>query len=228
MLSPAEWQILFISFGIAARAVAWALLVAIPLAWALSRRSFPGKSALDAIAHLPLLLPPVLIGFLLLLALGRRAPIGHWLDATFGIRLAFTADGAALATAVMILPLLVRAIRLSIEAIDNGLIDAASVLRAPPLDRFFSIVLPLAAPGVIAGAMTAFAAGLGEFGAVITFAGNVPGVTQTLPLAIYAALQAPDGDAHAFRLAWISFSCAIIGFAAAETLQTWSRKRRAS
>jgi molybdate transport system permease protein len=228
MLTSAEWQILLVSFGIAGRAVVWAMLVSIPLAWALSRPRFPGKTILDAIAHLPLLLPPVLIGFVLLLLLGRRGPVGHWLDAVFGIRLAFTADGAALATAVMIVPLLVRAIRLSIEAIDAGLIEAAAVLRAPPLDRFLTVTLPLAGPGVLAGAMTAFAAALGEFGAVITFAGNVPGVTQTLPLAIYAALQAPDGDALAFRLAWISFSCAIVAFAAAAMLQAWSRRRRAA
>ena len=226
MLSAAEWQIVWVSFGIAARAVALALTIAVPLAWLLSRAKLPGKVVLDAIAHLPLLLPPVLIGFLLLLLLGRRGPIGHWLDAAFGIHLAFTANGAALATAVMILPLLVRAIRLAIEAIDDGLLEAAAVLRASPLDRFFAVTLPLAGPGVLAGAMTAFAAGLGEFGAVITFAGNVPGVTQTLPLAIYTALQAPDGDVLAFRLAWISFACAIVGFAAAEALQSWARNRR--
>jgi molybdate transport system permease protein len=227
MLSAAEWQIVLVSFGIAARALVLALMVATPLAWALSRRRFPGKSLLDAAAHLPLLLPPVLIGFVLLLTFGRRGPVGHWLESTFNIHLAFTAEGAALATAVMILPLLVRSIRIAVEAIDDGLIDAAATLRASPLDRFLTVSLPLAAPGVLAGAATAFAAALGEFGAVITFAGSVPGVTQTLPLAIYAALQAPNGDALAFRLAWISFGCAIVGFAAAEALHAWARKRRA-
>ena len=226
MLSPAEWQILLVSFTIAARALGLALMAALPMAWVLSRRSFPGKSLLDAAAHLPLLLPPVLIGFVLLLIFGRRGPVGHWLESAFNIHLAFSAEGAALATAVMILPLLIRSIRIAIEAIDDGLVDAAATLRASPLDRFLAVTLPLAAPGVLAGAATAFAAGLGEFGAVITFAGSVPGVTQTLPLAIYAALQAPDGDALAFRLAWISFGCAIVGFAVAEALYAWSRRQR--
>src|SRR5262249_28410911 len=155
------------------------------------------------------------IGFLLLSFLGRRSAIGHWL-ASFGVHLPFTATGAALATAIMILPLFVRAIRLAMEAIDPGLIAAAAALRAGPLDRFFTVILPLALPGVLAGVATAFAAALGEFGAVITFAGNVPGETQTLPLAIYGALQQVDGDATAIRLAWISFACALAGLAAAE------------
>ncbi len=227
MLSAAEWQILVVSFGIAARALVLALIAAVPLAWALSRRPFPGKSLLDALAHLPLLLPPVLIGFVLLLVFGRRGPIGHWLESVFNVHLAFTADGAALATAVMILPLLIRSIRIAIEVIDGGLIDAAATLRASPIDRFFTVSLPMATPGILAGAATAFAAALGEFGAVITFAGNIPGVTQTLPLAIYAALQAPNGDALAFRLAWISFGCAIVGFATAEALHAWARRCRA-
>jgi molybdate transport system permease protein len=225
MEAAGEWQILLVSLSIAMRALALALIAAIPLAWALSRPGFPGKVLVDALAHLPLLLPPVLIGFVLLLTLGRRAPIGHWLEAAFGIRLAFTGNGAAVATAVMILPVLVRAIRLSFEAIDEGLLEAAAVLRASPWDRFFTVTAPLAAPGIAAGGVTAFAAALGEFGAVITFAGNVPGVTQTLPLAIYAALQQPNGDALAFRLAWISFACAIVGFVAAGALQTLARRR---
>ena len=225
-MTPAEWQILGVSFAIALRAVLWSLPFAIALAYALSRRGFPGKSLLDAAVHLPLVLPPVLIGFFLLLAFGRRGPIGHWLEQNFGVHLAFTAEGAALATAVMIFPLMVRAIRVAMEATDPGLIAAAALLRASPLDRFFTVALPLAAPGVLAGAATAFAAALGEFGAVITFAGNVPGETQTLPLAIYAALQAPDGEALALRLAAISFACAIAGLAGAEALQTWARRRR--
>ena len=226
MLSGAELQILGVSFGVALRAVIWSLPFAIALAYILSRRGFPGKSVLDAAAHLPLVLPPVLIGFFLLLAFGRRGPIGHWLEAAFGVHLAFTANGAALATAVMIFPLMVRAIRVAMEASDPGLLSAAAVLRASPLDRFFNVALPLAAPGVLAGAATAFAAALGEFGAVITFAGNLPGETQTLPLAIYAALQAPDAEALALRLAAISFACAILGLAAAEALQAWARRRR--
>ena len=193
MLTAEELQILSTSLGVAGRAVLFSLPVAIAFAWALSRPSFPGKSVVDAIAHLPLVLPPVLVGYLLLLAFGAQGPIGAWLKRPFGIQLAFTAEGAALATAVMAFPLMVRAIRLSFEATDRGLFEAAAVLRAGPWDRFWSMALPLAWPGVLAGAVTAFAAGLGEFGAVITFASNVEGETQTLPLAINSALQVRRG-----------------------------------
>jgi len=225
MLSADEWRILGTSLGVAGRAVVFSLPVAIAFAWALSRPRLPGKSLIDAVAHLPLVLPPVLVGFLLLMAFGRRGPVGSWLYDTFGVQLAFSAEGAALATAVMSFPLMVRAIRLSFEAAEPGLFEAAAMLRAGPWDRFVSMVLPLAGPGVAAGAVTAFAAGLGEFGAVITFASNVPGKTQTLPLAIYAALQVPGGEALALRLAAISMTAAIVGLAAAEALQRWSRAR---
>ncbi len=225
MLTPEEWTVLATSFGVATRAVIWSLPIATAFAYILSRPSFPGKSVLDGLVHLPLVLPPVLIGFLLLLIFGRRGFIGAWLDQTFGIHLAFTAEGASLATAVMSFPLMVRAIRLAFESTDRGLFEAAAMLRADPADRFLSVALPLAAPGLLAGAVTAFAAGLGEFGAVITFASNVPGETQTLPLAIYAALQMPGGEAQAFRLATLSFTLAIAGLAAAEALQAWSRRR---
>ena len=225
MLSADEWRILGTSLGVAGRAVVFSLPVAIAFAWALSRPRLPGKSVIDAVAHLPLVLPPVLVGFLLLMAFGRRGPVGSWLYDTFGVQLAFSAEGAALATAVMSFPLMVRAIRLSFEAAEPGLFEAAAMLRAGPWDRFVSMVLPLAGPGVAAGAVTAFAAGLGEFGAVITFASNVPGKTQTLPLAIYAALQVPGGEALALRLAAISMTAAIVGLAAAEALQRWSRAR---
>ena len=225
MLSAEELQILATSLGVAGRAVIFSLPVAIAFAYALSRPKFVGKAVVDAIAHLPLVLPPVLVGFLLLLAFGRRGPIGSWLESSFGIRLAFTAEGAALATAVMAFPLMVRAIRLSFEATDRGVFEAAAVLRAGPWDRFWSVALPLAWPGVLAGAVTAFAAGLGEFGAVITFASNVPGETQTLPLAIYSALQVPDGEALALRLAAISMTAAVAGLIAAEMIQRWARRR---
>jgi molybdate transport system permease protein len=223
-----EWQILATSLTVAGRAILFGLPLAILAAWALSRPTLPGKSLLDAIVHLPLVLPPVLVGFLLLVIFGRRGPIGHWLEQSFGIHLAFTANGAALATAVMSFPLMVRAIRLSFEATDARLFEAAAMLRARPWDRFLSIALPLAGPGVLAGAVTAFAAGLGEFGAVITFASNIPGETQTLPMAIYAALQVPGGEAIAMRLAWWSFGAAIAGLASAELLQRWSRRRLAA
>ena len=225
MLSAEEWRILGTSLGVAGRAVLFSLPVAIAFAYALSRPKFPGKAVVDAIAHLPLALPPVLVGFLLLMAFGRRGPIGSWLESTFGIQLAFTAEGAALATAVMAFPLMVRAIRLSFEATDRGLFEAASVLRAGPWDRFVSVALPLAWPGVLAGAVTAFAAGLGEFGAVITFASNVPGETQTLPLAIYSAMQTANGEAMALRLAGMSMFAALVGVGAAEFLQRWARRR---
>jgi molybdate transport system permease protein len=222
-----EWQILATSLTVAGRAILFGLPLAVLGAWALSRPNLPGKSVLDAVVHLPLVLPPVLVGFFLLVIFGRRGPIGHWLEQSFGITLAFTTNGAALATAVMSFPLMVRAIRLSFEASDARLFEAAAMLRAGPWDRFLSVALPLAGPGVLAGAVTAFAAGLGEFGAVITFASSVPGETQTLPMAIYAALQAPDGEGEAMRLAWWSFGAAVVGLGAAELLQRWSRRRLA-
>ena len=225
MLSETDIVVLATSLGIAGRAVVFALPLAVAVAYALSRPRWRGKSVLDALVHLPLVLPPVLVGFVLLLLFGRRGPLGAWLEQSFGVHLAFSAEGAALATAVMSFPLMVRAIRLSFEALDPGLFEAAAMLRAGHWDRFFSLALPLAAPGVLAGAATAFAAGLGEFGAVITFASNIPGETQTLPIAIYAALQMPDGEVQALRLATISFTLALLGLAIAEALMAWSRRR---
>ena len=226
MLSPAEWQILVTSFAVAVRALVWCLPFAIAVAFVLSRPRFPGKLALDGLAHLPVILPPVLVGFLLLTLLGRRGAFGGWLDAT-GIHLPFTQSGAALATAVMIFPLLVRSVRLAFESTDTRLFEAAAVLGAGPFDRFVTIVLPLAAPGILAGVVTAFAAAMGEFGAVITFAANIPGQTQTLPLAIYAVLQEPGGEAQALRLAVLSFGLAMMMLVAAEILQRWARARLA-
>ena len=227
MLSAEEWTILGTSVSIAGRAILFSLPLAIAAAWVLGRSNLPGKSLLDAIVHLPIVLPPVLVGFLLLMLFGRRGAIGSWLEETFGITLAFTAEGAALATAVMTFPLLVRSIRLAFEMADPGLLEAAAVLRAGPWDRFLSVALPLAGPAILAGAVTAFAAGLGEFGAVIAFASNVPGETQTLPLAIWSAMQQPDGESLAYRLGTTSFTVAIIGLAAAELLQRWARRRHA-
>jgi molybdate transport system permease protein len=160
----------------------------------------------------------VVVGYLLLVLFGVRGPVGSWLYQNFGIQLAFTSTGAALATAVMSFPLVVRAIRLSLENVDHGLEDAARTLGAGPFDRFASITLPLIAPGILAGAVTAFAAGLGEFGAVITFASNIPGETRTLPLALYTALQTPDGDMLAARLAIISLSLGLAGLLVSEML----------
>lgn len=227
MLSPVEIEILLTSLNVALRSVIWALPFAVLVAFALSRPRFPGKLVLDGLTHLPVVLPPVLVGFLLLILFGRRGPAGAWLEQTFGVHLAFTMQGAALATSVMIFPVFVRSIRLAFETGDHSLFEAASVLRAGPLDRFFSIALPLAWPGILAGIVMAFATAMGEFGAVITFAANIPGQTQTLPLAIYAVLQQPGGEAEALRLAALSIIAAVIGMAGADVLQRWARRRLA-
>jgi molybdate transport system permease protein len=224
-LSTTESQALQLSLSVALRSVGFNLLPAIAVAWLLTRRRFPGRFLLDAMVHLPLVLPPVVIGYLLLLLFGVRGPIGSWLQTNFDIRLVFTSTGAALASAVMSLPLVVRSIRIALEGVDQGLEEAARTLGAGAWDRFFTITLPLMAPGVLAGVVTAFAAGLGEFGAVITFVGNVPGETQTLPLALYSALQAPDGDALAMRLASISITLGLSGLLLAEFLSRTLRRK---
>jgi molybdate transport system permease protein len=218
VLTDVELQALWLSFKVSSRAVLFALPLAIACAWLLARRRFWGKTLFDGLVHLPLVLPPVVVGYLLLVLLGTQAPVGAWLKDTFGIRLVFTAAGASVAVAVTTFPLMVRAIRLSIEAIDPGLEEAARTLGAGAWDRFFSVTLPLMLPGVLAGAVIAFAAGLGEFGAVITFVSNIPGETQTLPLAIYSATQTPGGEAAAARLALLSIALALGGLMLAEVL----------
>lgn len=217
-LGAEEWQAVRLSLEVALRSVAVSLLPAVAVAWVLARRRFPGRMLLDALVHLPLVVPPVVVGWALLMLFGVRGPIGAPLEAWFGIRLVFSTEGAALATAVMSFPLIVRAVRLGLEHVDPGLEAAARTLGAGPLDRFVTITLPLMAPGILAGAVTAFAAGLGEFGAVITFASNIPGETQTLPLAIYAATQTPGGEAVAARLAFVSFALAVAGLLLAEVI----------
>jgi molybdate transport system permease protein len=224
-LTDAEWEALQLSLAVALRSVLVSLPFAIAIAWLLTRRRFAGRTMLDAFVHLPLVLPPVVVGYLLLVLFGARGPIGGWLDRTLDIQLVFTRAGAALATAVMSFPLMVRAIRISLEGIDRGLEDAARTLGAGPFDRFFTITLPLMLPGILAGAVTAFAAGLGEFGAVITFVSNIPGETRTLPLALYTALQTPDGDAMAARLAVISFSLGLAGLLLSEMIARGVRRR---
>jgi molybdate transport system permease protein len=194
------------------------LPVALLTAFALVRARFPGRSVLDAVAHLPLVLPPVVVGWLLLLVFGRHGAVGALLEQWFGIRLVFTRAGATLACAVMSFPLMLRAIRLSLEAIDPGLEAAARTLGAGRLDRFATIVLPLCAPGILVAAVVGFAASLGEFGAVITFAADIPGQTQTLPLAIYAALQSPGGEATAARLSIVSVVLAVGALLLADAL----------
>ena len=223
-LSPAELDALRLSLQVAARSVLLSLPFAVLIAWLLTRGRFMGRWLLDAFVHLPLVLPPVAVGYVLLLLFGNHGPIGGWLHDRFGIQLAFSTAGAALATAVMAFPLMVRSIRLALENIDPGLEAAARTLGARPLDRFFTVTLPLMLPGVIAGAVTAFAAGLGEFGAVITFAANIPGVTRTIPLALYTAIQSPSGDEQALRLAVMSFVLGLIGLLLAELLARRARK----
>ncbi len=217
-LSEAELQALQLSLWVSLRSVLFALPVAVAVAWLLTRQRFTGRLLLDAVIHLPLVLPPVVIGYLLLLLFGARGPLGRWLADNFEVRLVFTSTGAALATAVMSFPLMVRSIRIALENVDRGLEEAARTLGAGAWDRFFTITLPLMLPGVLAGAITAFSAGLGEFGAVITFVGNVPGETRTLPLALYSALQTPDGDAVAARLATLSFALGLSGLLLSEWL----------
>ena len=218
LLSSAEIDALRLSLEVAARSVGFSLPLAILAAWVLTRMRFPGRSLLDAFVHLSLVLPLVAVGYLLLVVFGINGVIGSWLHDRLGIQLAFTTSGAALATAVMTFPLMVRAIRIALENVDLGLEAAARTLGAGPWDRFFSITLPLMLPGILAGAVTAFAAGLGEFGAVITFASNIPGVTRTLPLALYTAIQSPSGDAMALRLTVISLLLGLLGLLAAELL----------
>ena len=225
MLSPEESAALLLSLSVAARSVLINLPFAIAVAWLLTRRNFIGRTLFDAFVHLPLVLPPVVVGYLLLVLFGVRGPLGGWLHDTFGIQLAFTTAGAALATAVMSFPLVVRSIRIALDGVDRGLEDAARTLGAGAFDRFFTITLPLIAPGILAGAVTAFAAGLGEFGAVITFASNIPGETRTLPLALYTALQTPDGDAIAARLALISFALGLTGLLVSELIARRLRVR---
>ena len=208
-------------------AVLLTLPLAYALAWLLARRRFPGRLLLDAAIHLPLVLPPVVTGWLLLLLFGRAGPVGGWLEEQFGITLVFRWTGAALAAAIMALPLMVRAMRLSIEAVDRRLVEAARVLGAPPWRAFLSITLPLSAPGIAAGAMLGFARSLGEFGATITFASNITGETRTLPLAIYSGLQLPGAEAQVARLAVISIVLSIAALVASEMLVRRSAGARA-
>jgi molybdate transport system permease protein len=200
----AEWNIVLLSLRVGGVAVLISLPVAFALAWLLARGRFPGKLLLDGLVHLPLVVPPVVTGWLLLLAFAPGGPIGGWLESWFGVSVLFRWTGAAIASAVMALPLMVRAMRLSIEAVDRRLEQAAATLGAGRWRVFTSVTLPLSLPGVLAGAVLGFARALGEFGATITFVSSVPGETQTLPLAIYAALQLPGGESQVLRLAAIS------------------------
>jgi molybdate transport system permease protein len=215
-LTPEEWEAVALSLRVAF----WATLLSLPpgilVAHALARWRFPGRSLLNGLVHLPLILPPVVTGYLLLITFGRNGPVGSLLYDAFGITLAFRWTGAALAAAVMAFPLMVRAIRLSIEAVDPRLEQAAATLGAGRLIVFATVTLPLILPGIIAGTILAFAKAMGEFGATITFVSNIPGQTQTLPSAIYAFLQVPGGEASALRLVLVSVAVAMIALIASD------------
>jgi len=227
VLTGAEWAVIGLSLKVSLVAVLATLPVAYGLAWLLARRRFPGRLLLDAAVHLPLVLPPVVTGWLLLLLFGRAGPVGGWLEAQWGVGLVFRWTGAALAAAVMALPLMVRAMRLSIEAVDRRLVEAARVLGASPARAFATITLPLSAPGIAAGAVLGFARSLGEFGATITFASNIEGETRTLPLAIYTGLQLPGAEGAVARLAVIAILLSLGALLASEWLVRRSMGQRA-
>lgn len=217
-LSPLEWEAL----GLSLKVAVWATLASLPLglatAWLLARTRFFGHGLVNAAVHLPLVLPPVVVGYALLVLLGRSGPLGAWLHEMFGVTIAFTWKGAAIAAAVMAFPLMVRAMRLSLEAVDPGLEAAARTLGASPTRVFLTITLPLMLPGVVTGAVLAFARALGEFGATITFVSNIPGETRTLPLALYTFTQTPGGEAGAARLALIAVAVALAALVVSEIL----------
>jgi molybdate transport system permease protein len=220
-LTPEEWIAVRLSLRIALVATAVSLPFGIAVAWLLARKTFWGKSAVDALVHLPLVLPPVVTGYLLLIWFGRKGPIGAFLAEHFGIVFSFRWTGAALACGVMAFPLLVRAIRLSIEAVDRRLEEAAATLGANRMWVLLTVTLPLALPGIIAGMVLCFAKALGEFGATITFVSNIPGETQTLSTAIYTLLQVPGGDAAALRLVVLAI---VISFAALIAAEWFGRR----
>lgn len=218
MLSAEEWGIVGLSLKVGLVAMLATLPLAFALAYLLARGRFPGKLLVDAVIHLPLVVPPVVTGWVLLLAFAPAGPVGGWLQGWFGVSVLFRWTGAAIAAGVMALPLMVRAMRLSIEAVDRRLEGAARTLGAGRWRVFATITLPLSLPGILAGAVLGFARGLGEFGATITFVSNVPGETQTLPLAIYAALQTPGGDALVWRLSAISVALSLAALIGSELL----------
>ncbi|WP_417687241.1 molybdate ABC transporter permease subunit [Roseibium sp.] len=222
-LQPQEWQALTLTLKVALSALAFSLPLAIAVAYALARWRFPGHGVINALIHMPLVLPPVVTGYLLLLAFGKNGPAGRFLSETFGISFAFNWAGAALAAGIMAFPLMVRPIRLAFEAVDPKLEQAASSLGARRLVSFAVVTLPLTLPGILGGAILGFAKAMGEFGATITFVSNIPGETRTLSLALYTATQSPSGDLAAFRLTLIS---AFVAFAALIASEVWARRLR--
>ena len=225
MPTTEEWEILQLSLRVAF----WSVLVSLPFAvgtaYALARSNFPGKTLFDATVHLPLVLPPVVVGYLLLILFGRRGPVGAWLEEWFGIIFAFRWTGAALAAGIMGFPLMVRAVRLSFETIDRRLEAAASTLGAGRIGVFLTVTLPLALPGIITGVLLSFARSLGEFGATITFVSNIPGETRTLPLAIYTFTQTPSGDEAALRLSLIAVLLSLAALYVSEVLVRRATRR---
>ncbi|ACI94688.1 molybdate ABC transporter, permease protein [Afipia carboxidovorans OM5] len=215
-ISAEEWTAIELSLRVSIVATLVSTPIGIAVAWLLARRDFWGKALLDAVIHLPLVLPPVVTGYLLLLSFGRKGPVGGFLDQYFGIVFSFRWTGAALACGVMSFPLLVRPMRLSIEAIDKRLEQAAGTLGAAPWQVFLTVTLPLALPGILAGMIMGFAKALGEFGATITFVSNIPGETQTISSAIYSLIQTPEGDVAALRLVIISAILAVAALVASE------------
>jgi molybdate transport system permease protein len=224
-LTSMEWEALRLSLWISFWAVAASMPFGILVAWILARLSFPGKSIFDGMVHLPLVLPPVVTGYVLLVLFGRKGPLGAFLQDHLGVTLAFNWKGAALAAAVMAFPLLVRAVRLSMESVNQELEAAARTLGAGPLRVFFTVTLPLVAPGIISGLILAFARSLGEFGATITFVSNIPGETRTLPLALYTLTQMPDGETGAMRLCLLSVGVAMVAMVLSEMAARRFKKR---
>ncbi len=224
-LTPLEAEALRLSLWVSAWAVVGSLPAGIAVAWVLARRNFPGKILLDGLVHLPLVLPPVVTGYTLLVLMGTNGPLGALLQKTIGLNFSFNWKGAALASAVMAFPLLVRAVRLSIESVDQGLEAAARTLGARPLRVFFTVTLPLILPGVLAGVILSFARSLSEFGATITFVSNIPGQTRTLPLALYTLTQVPGGEAGALRLCVISVLLALLALVGSELLARHIERR---
>jgi len=225
LIQPLEAEALALSLQVAGWSVLCSLPLGVLVAYVLARYQFWGKTLIDGIVHLPLVVPPVVVGYLLLVMLGRRGPVGAWLHDWFGITVIFTWKGAAIAAAVMAFPLLVRAVRLSLESVDTRLEAAARTLGASRARVFATITLPLMAPGILTGAVLAFARSLGEFGATITFVSNIPGETRTLPIALYTATQIPGGEAAAMRLAVISVALALAALVASEVLARHVRRR---
>jgi molybdate transport system permease protein len=224
-LSPLEIEAVQLSLKVSLWAVAISLPFGIAVAWVLARCEFPGKPLFDALIHLPLVVPPVVIGYLLLILLGRNGAVGGFLYETFGVTVAFSWQGAAVAAAVMAFPLMVRAIRLSIEAIDTRLEQAARTLGAGPIDVFFSVTLPLAGSGIVVGVILAFARALGEFGATITFVSAIPGETTTLPVALYGLAQVPGQEGSAIRLVILSIVIAFTAMFISEVIARRVRRR---